>query len=96
MATALHFSSDGERAACGARVFLCSDYTDRRDHVDCGRCKRTKQFANYDPSRFNVDIWNHEGDVIRWFKSVTAEEVGNIMWEYEDNPTVFVDVQEIG
>lgn len=94
MATVLHFATDdAERAACGARIFLC-DYTDDRRYVDCGRCKRTKQFACYDPARFDVDVWNCEGNVIRWFRSVTADEVDGIRKEYEDNPTVSVVVTD--
>src|SRR5579872_5032834 len=69
----LHFMSDQmQRSACGAKVFLCSDYTDDPRYVDCKRCQRATSFKEYDPQRFDVDIWNHEGDVIRWFRSVTA------------------------
>lgn len=95
MADVLHFASDNTgKVACGARIFLCSDYTDDRRHVECGRCKRTKQFKGYDPSRFNVDVWNHEGDVIRWFRRVTADEVEGIRKEYADNPTASVVVTD--
>src|SRR5690349_10280656 len=95
MGKVLHFSAaDDGNAACGAQVFLCSDYTDDRRHVDCGRCKRTKQFASYDPSRYDVDVWNHKGDVIRWFRRVTADEVEGIRKEYEDNPTASVVVTD--
>lgn len=93
MASVLHFDVDG-RAACGACVFLCSDYTDDPAHVDCKRCRRTKQFINFDPQRFDVDVWNHEGDVIRYFKRVTASEVEDIRKEY-DEPTLTVSVQEL-
>lgn len=95
MAGVLHFANgDSGRAACGAQIFLCSDYSDDRRHVDCGRCKRTKQFIGYDAARFDVDVWNHEGDVIRWWRRVTAEEVEGIRGEYADNPTVSVEVSE--
>lgn len=95
MADVLHFATHGaEKAACGTRIFLCSDYTDDRRYVDCGRCKRTTWFANYDPDRFDVDVWNHEGDVIRWFRCVTASEVDGIRKEYADNPTASVVVTE--
>lgn len=96
MGRALHFMPEGsERVACGEKnVFLCEDYTDDRDVVDCGKCKRTKLFKNYDPTRYDVDVWNHQGDVIRWFKRVTADEVESIRGEYEDNPTIEVVVAE--
>lgn len=93
MVSLLHFApGDAERAACGARIFLCEDYTDDRRHVECLRCKKTKLFAGYDPERFDVDIWNHEGDVIRWFRKVNADEVEDIRKEYADNPSVSVAV----
>lgn len=46
MATSvLHFAvDDPARAACGAPVFLCSDYTDLRESVDCKRCRKTTEF----------------------------------------------------
>lgn len=95
MGKVLHFASgDDGNAACGAQVFLCNEYTDDRRYVDCGRCKRTKQFASYDPARYDVDVWNHEGDVIRWFRRVTAAEVDDISKEYEDHPTVSVVVTD--
>lgn len=94
MANVLHFMPEGATtAACGAQVFLCDDYTDTPEYVDCKRCRRTKAFANYDPARFNVDIWNHEGDVVRWFKRLTADEVEEVRTEYEDDPTVSVEVE---
>lgn len=96
MERALHFMAEGaDRVACGATVFLCEDYTDNRDAVDCGRCKRTKAFIGYDPTRYDVDVWNHEGDVIRWFRRVTADEVDDIRKEYEDSPTVEVVATEV-
>jgi hypothetical protein len=95
MANVLHFMPDeADKPACGAKVFLCNEYTDNRRYVDCGRCKRTKLFGNYDPARFDVDVWNHEGDVIRWFRSVTADEVESIRKDYEDNPTAQVVVTD--
>lgn len=98
MARALHFMPEGaERVACGEKnVFLCEDYTDDRDAVDCGKCKRTKIFKGYDPTRYDVDVWNHEGDVIRWFKRLTVDEVDGVRREYEDNPTVDVVATESG
>lgn len=94
-ARVLHFMpEDAERAACGAKVFVCDDYTDNRGAVDCGRCKWTKQFKNYDPTRFDVDVWNSRGDVIRWFRRVTADDVDDIRKEYEDNPTVSIVATE--
>jgi hypothetical protein len=91
----LHFATgDVDKAACGARIFLCEDYTDDRRHVDCSRCKRTRRYRFYDPARYDVDVWNHDGYVIRWFRSVTADEVDGIRKEYEDNPTASVVVTE--
>jgi ribosomal protein S27AE len=95
MGIVLHFMpEDVDKPACGAQVFLCSDYTDDRRYVDCGRCKRTKMFKTYDPTRYDVDVWNDEGDVIRWFRRVNAAEVDSIRREYEDNPTVSVVAEE--
>jgi hypothetical protein len=97
MTGVLHFVAaigESDRAACGERIFLCNDATDDRRHVDCGRCKRTKAFATHDPRRFDVDVWDHEGDVIRWFRSVSADEVESIRKEYADNPSVSVEVTD--
>lgn len=92
----LHFNpKDDATAVCGTRVFLVEDYTDNPDHVECGRCKRTNAFLTYDPRRYNVDVWDEEGDVIRWMKNVTADDVAAMQKEYADNPTVHVVVQEI-
>lgn len=95
MGAVLHFMSDRmETPACGTQVFLCSDYTDDPRHVDCKRCRRAKAFTGYDPTRYDVDVWNHEGDVIRWFRRVTAAEVDDIRREYEDKPTISISVEE--
>jgi hypothetical protein len=95
MANVMHFMPEGwEKAACGAAVFLCADYTDAPEDVDCRRCRRTKAFKNYDPTRFDVDVWNHDGDVVRWFKRVTAEEVEEIRQRFEDDPLLSVVVEE--
>lgn len=95
MANVLHFMPEGAtQAVCGAAVFLCNDYTDTPEHVDCKRCRRTRAFSNYDPTRFNVDVWNDEGDVVRWFKRVTAAEVEDIRFQYRDDPTLSVVVEE--
>jgi hypothetical protein len=96
MASVRHFTTNvSEFAACGVRVFLCEDYTDEKQYVDCARCKRTKVFATYDPTRYDVDVWNHEGDVIRWFRRVTAAEVDGIREEYSDNPTASIVITEV-
>lgn len=95
MANVLHFAVDGGPVACGAQVFLCDDYTDDQRYVDCKRCRKTKAFINYDPRRFDVDVWNHEGDVIRWFKRVTADEVDDIRREYEGEPGLEVVATEV-
>lgn len=70
------------------------DYTDDRRHVDCARCKRTRQFRFYDASRYDVDVWNQEGDVVRWFRRVTGDEVESIRKEFDDNPSVSVVVTD--
>jgi len=88
-------SDQMQRSACGAKVFLCSDYTDDPRYVDCKRCQRATSFKEYDPQRFDVDIWNHEGDVIRWFRSVTADELDGIRAEYADNPSVSLSVRDL-
>lgn len=96
MANVLHFATDDmPKAACGAQLFLCDDYTDEQRYVDCKRCKATKLFRDYDPTRFDVDVWNHEGDVVRWFRSVTADEVEDIRKEYDDDPSLSVVAEEI-
>ena len=97
MASVLHFALEGtDQAVCGARTFLCNECTDDRRYVDCKRCKKTKAFIVYDQTRFDVDVWNHEGDVIRWFRRVTADKVDGIRKEYEDNQTVTVVATECG
>lgn len=86
MASVVHFSHGNTDAVCGARVFLCEDYSDDPQYVSCLRCRKTKAFINYDPTRYDVDVWNHEGDVIRHLRDATASEVEAIREEYEDEP----------
>lgn len=96
MSKVLHFNpKDDATAVCGTRTYLVEEYTDNPHHVECGRCKRTKAFIEYDPRRFNVDVWNHEGEIIRWIRYVTADDVEMMKKEYADNPTVEVVVEEI-
>lgn len=96
MSSILHFANDGDgKAACGTKIILCDDYTDDQHHVECGRCKKTKAFINYDPRRFNVDVWTWEGDVVRSAKATTADDVEHIKNLYADNPTVQVVVEEL-
>lgn len=91
MRRVLHFGmDDAAKAACGAQIVLCDDCTDDRRHVDCGRCKRTKQFTSYDPARYDVDVWNHEGDVIRSARGLTASEADSIREEFEGDASVVV------
>lgn len=95
MASVLHFMPEGaERAACGAQIFLCDEATDNPRNVGCGRCKRTKAFKNYDPTRYNVDVWTFEGDVIRSEHRVTADAVERIRHEYENDVALAVVVAE--
>lgn len=47
-----------------------------------------------DEPLFNVDIWNHEGDVVRHFREVTADEVDEIRDQYEDQPWLDVVVED--
>jgi hypothetical protein len=85
MGTVLHFMpDDAEKPACGARVYLCNEYTDDRRYVDCARCKKTKLFGGYDPTRFDVDVWNYDGDVVHHERGVTADRVEQIREEYCD------------
>lgn len=96
MANVLHFNPKADATAvCGERIFLCSEYTDVPDHVDCGRCRRTRAFIDYDPRRFNVDVWSWDGECVRWMKHCTADDVEAMRKEYADNPTVYVAVEEI-
>jgi hypothetical protein len=43
---------------------------------------------------YNVDIWNHQGDVVKHFREVTAEEVDDIRDQYDDEPWLDVVVEE--
>lgn len=96
MAQVLHFQSDRmDRPACGAQVFLCSDYTDDPRYVDCGRCKRSKAFRDFDPTRYRVDVWDMEGDVIDHLESATADEVEAMRERYADEPGLSVVADEI-
>lgn len=47
-----------------------------------------------DEPLFNVDIWNHEGDVVKHFREITADEVDEIRDQYEDEPWLDVVVEE--
>jgi hypothetical protein len=44
---------------------------------------------------YNVTIWNYEGDVVKAYWSVTADEVDDIQEEYADDPmhSVVVEVR---
>jgi hypothetical protein len=43
---------------------------------------------------YNVDIWNQEGDVVKHFRELTAEEVDEIRDQYEDQPWLTVVAEE--
>jgi hypothetical protein len=43
---------------------------------------------------FNVDIWTNQGDVVKHFREVTADEVDDIRDRYEDEPWLDVVVEE--
>lgn len=43
---------------------------------------------------FNVDIWNNQGDVVKHYREVTADEVDDIRDQYEDEPWLDVVVEE--
>ena len=43
---------------------------------------------------FNVDVWNTEGDVVKHFRDVSADEVDNIREQYADDPWLTVVVEE--
>lgn len=47
-----------------------------------------------DEPLFNVDIWNNQGDVVKHYREVTAEEVDDIRDQYEDEPWLDVVVEE--
>jgi len=95
MAEVLHFSPDGDKIACGERVFLCDEYTDEPRYVDCRRCRRTKMFRNYDPTKYNVDVWDHEGDIVAHERRGSYEEALAFEAPYEDDPTVTVVIEQI-
>lgn len=93
---ALHFQSDRMDApACGVQCFLCDETTDDPRYVECGRCKRTKTFKNFDPIRYRVDVWTHEGDVIDGSRSATVDEVAEFRERYADRPDLSVVAEEI-
>ena len=95
MANVLHFVPEGsDEPVCGTRVFLCAEYTDNREHVDCKRCRRTKLFKNYDPIRYDVDVWGPEGDVIDGLQRGSQEEVDEIRERYADEPHLDVVVKQ--
>lgn len=98
MASVLHFmpeGSDSDRAVCGARVFLCNDYTDEQHYVDCKRCRRTKAFIEHNPRRFDVDVWNVEGKIVQYRRRATAKEADEMSKEFADDPTLDVVVHEL-
>lgn len=47
-----------------------------------------------DEPLFNVDIWNNQGDVVKHFREVTADEVDDIRDQYEDEPWLDVVVED--
>lgn len=47
-----------------------------------------------DEPLYRVDIWNTEGDVVKHFRDLTADEVDEIRDQYEDEPWLSVVVEE--
>lgn len=47
-----------------------------------------------DEPLFNVDIWNHMGDIVRHYRDVTAAEVDDIRDQYSDEPYLDVVVED--
>ncbi len=47
-----------------------------------------------DEPLYNVDVWNNQGDVVRHFREVTADEVDDIRDQFEDEPWLDVVVEE--
>lgn len=47
-----------------------------------------------DEPLYNVDIWNHMGDVVKHYRDQTAEEVDAIREQYEDEPWLDVVAEE--
>lgn len=47
-----------------------------------------------DEPLYNVDIWNNQGDVVRHYREITADEVEDIKDQYEDEPWLDVVVEE--
>jgi len=54
---------------------------------------RKKQQAEPEPL-FDVDVWNTEGDVVKHFREVSADEVDNIREHYADEPWLTVVADE--
>lgn len=44
--------------------------------------------------RFDVAVWNHEGDIVHAFWGVSADEVDEIQARFEDDPMLSVVVTE--
>lgn len=47
-----------------------------------------------DEPLYTVDIWNNQGDVVKHYRDLTADEVDEIRDQYEDEPWLDVVVEE--
>lgn len=56
--------------------------------------RKSKSTYVEDEPLYNVDIWNNQGDVVRHFREITADEVDEIRDQYEDEPWLDVVVEE--
>jgi tRNA(Ile2) C34 agmatinyltransferase TiaS len=91
----VHFlPDDDDVTACGAKVFLCEEFTENPQHVECGNCKRTKRFKDYDPRRFDVTIWDWEGNELNYHPNVGIEKVEAIQAEHRESPELSVVVAQ--
>lgn len=43
---------------------------------------------------YDVDIWNTEGDVVKHFREISADEVDEIRDQYADEPCLTVVAEE--
>lgn len=44
--------------------------------------------------RYNVSVWNHEGDVVKTLWNATYEEAEGVQEQYDDDPLHVVVVEE--
>ena len=90
-------------------IFECPSEGHRDGHaVECARCATLNGWKKRQPTkcrhcglkfefscdRFDVDVWNHEGEVVRHLRDVTWDEAEEIQDEYSDDPLLTVVVEQ--